>query len=58
MGLLGIDWLVQGWVFGTTGYPATLLVPKDLSYVLYLALITWLLIVAWRRKEAVQAATA
>lgn len=55
MGLDGIAFLVQGWVFGTQGYPATLLVPKDLEIVLRVALIIWLLIVAWRRKESVQA---
>ena len=55
MGLLGITYLVQGWVFGTEGYPASLLIPKDLGIVLSAALIIWLLIVAWRGKESVQA---
>ena len=56
MGLDGITYLVQGWILGTAGYPASLIIPKDLDIVLRLALIVWLLIVAWRKKGSVQTA--
>jgi hypothetical protein len=58
MGLNGITTLVQGWVIGTEGISATLQVPSMLGFILELAWVIWLLIVAWRRKEAVQAAPA
>ena len=56
MGLYGITYLVQGWVIGTEGFSATLFVPQVLGEILVIALIIWLLIVAWRMKESVQAA--
>jgi hypothetical protein len=58
MGLSGLAYLVQGWVLGTEGFSATNTVPQLLGYVLVLAWIIWLLIVAWRMKESVQAAPA
>ena len=56
MGLSGLAYLVQGWVLGAEGFSATNSVAQLLGYVLVFAWITWLLIVAWRRKETVQAA--
>ena len=58
MGLQGLAILVQGWVIGTEGISATLAVPTMLGNILGLAWIIWLLIVAWQRKESVQAAPA
>jgi hypothetical protein len=58
MGLNGITILVQGWVIGTEGISATLQVPSLLGFILELAWVIWLLIVAWQRKESVQAAPA
>jgi len=58
MGLDGMNYLVQGWMIGTQGYPATLLAPKDLGTVLNAVVIIWLLIVAWRMKESAHAASA
>ena len=58
MGLSGLAYLVYGWVLGAEGFSATLTVPNLLSLVLPFAWIIWLLIVAWRRKESVQAAPA
>jgi hypothetical protein len=56
MGLSGLAYLVRGWVLGSEGFSATLTVPQLLGYVLVIAWIIWLLIVAWRRKESLQAA--
>jgi hypothetical protein len=57
MGLSGLAYLVVGWVIGSEGFSATLTVPQLLGYVFVLVWIIWLLIVAWRRKESVQATT-
>src|SRR5439155_25129186 len=57
MGLSGVAWLVTGWVVGTVGYGPHAL-PMDAGLLLLLAWIIWLLIVAWRGKESVQAAPA
>jgi len=51
MGLSSIPNLVQGWVVGTEGFTATLVVPQLLVLPLMLAWSIWLLIVAWRMKE-------
>jgi len=58
MGLSGLGWLVQGWVLGTEGFSDIFQVVQNLSLILFLAWMIWLLIVAWRRKESVQAAPA
>jgi hypothetical protein len=58
MGLSGVAYFVQGWVLGTEGFSATNTVAQLLGYVLVLAWIIWLLIVAWRREELVQATPA
>lgn len=58
MGLSGLTYLVNGWLLGTEGFSATDTVTQLLGYVLIFAWSIWLLIVAWRMKESVEAATA
>jgi hypothetical protein len=58
MGLSGLGWLVTGWVIGAEGFAAIGAVPSDAAQAFLPAAIIWLLIVAWRKKEAVQAAAA
>jgi hypothetical protein len=58
MGLSGLAWLVTGWVIGTEGFAAIGALPSDAAQAFLPASIIWLLIVAWRRKEAVQPAPA
>jgi hypothetical protein len=57
MGLSGLAFFVLGWLVGTRGFTGTA-VPAGAGYLLLFALTIWLLIVAWRRKESVQAAPA
>ncbi len=58
MGLSGLAWLVTGWVIGTQGFADIGAVPSDLAQTFLPVSIIWLLIVAWRRKESVQAVIA
>jgi hypothetical protein len=58
MGLSGLAFIVLGWLVGTEGFTPIHNVPMDAGAVLLLAWTIWLLIVAWRRKESVQAAPA
>jgi hypothetical protein len=58
MGVSGLAFLVAGWLIGTTGFTHTQTVPTDAGFALLGASMIWLLLVAWRRKEAVQAAPA
>lgn len=59
MGLSGLALIVRGWVIGTEGFSVpSLMVPTILGDILWLAWSIWLLIVAWRMKESVQAAPA
>jgi hypothetical protein len=57
MGLSGLAFIVLGWVVGTEGFRGTPThaVPTDAGYGFLFVLSVWLLIVAWRRKESVQA---
>jgi hypothetical protein len=55
MGLAGLAFIVVGWVVGTEGFGPHA-VPMDAGALFLSAWIIWLLIVAWRRKESVQAA--
>ena len=57
MGLSGLAYIVQGWVLGSEGFSATNRVPTLLGNILVLILSIWFLIVAWRTKESVKAAT-
>jgi hypothetical protein len=58
MGLIGLAYIVQSWLAGTVGFSATedfLVAIAHSSTALW---SIWLLIVAWRMKETVQAAPA
>ncbi|VVB91897.1 Uncharacterised protein [uncultured archaeon] len=55
MGLQGLAIIAQGWVVGLEGFSATLSVPVILDDISGLGWIIWLLIIAWRMKEAVEA---
>ncbi len=52
MGLSGLAYTVQGWVLGSEGFSATNTVAILAGYVLILAWIIWLVVVAWRTKES------
>ncbi len=58
MGVSGLGFIVLGWVVGTEGFRGTPthVVPTDVGYGFLFVLSIWLLIVAWWRKESVQAA--
>ena len=58
MGLSGLAFIVLGWLVGTKGFTSTTTVPTAAGYALLFASMIWLYIVAWRRKESVQAAPA
>ncbi len=58
MGLNGLASIVQGWVVGTEGFSLTNGVMYDISGLATIVWMIWLLIVAWRMKESVQAAPA
>jgi hypothetical protein len=58
MGLSGLAYLVLCWLVGTEGFTATNAVPAIAGQVFLFAWMIWLLIVAWRMKESVQAAPA
>ena len=52
MGLTGLTYLVQGWLVGEEGFSQTLSIAIVLAWVLSLAWMIWLVIVAWRMPEA------
>jgi len=55
MGVSGLAFIVLGWLVGTRGFTTADTVPSGAGYSLLFVLTIWLLIVAWRRKESVQA---
>jgi hypothetical protein len=55
MGLSGLAYIVQGWVLGSEGFPATNTFAILAGYVLVLAWIIWLVVVAWRTKQSPEA---
>jgi hypothetical protein len=55
MGLSGLAHIAQGWVLGSEGFSATNSVATLAAYVLILAWIICLLVVAWRMKESIAA---
>ena len=57
MGLSGLAYIVQGWVLGSEGFSATNTSAILASYVLILAWIIWLVVVAWRTNEPSTAPT-
>jgi hypothetical protein len=58
MGLAGLSYLMVGWLYGTQGFTSASNMPTRAGFLLLLASSIWLYIVAWRGKEAVQAAPA
>jgi hypothetical protein len=48
MGLSGLAYLVQGWVVGSEGFSRTETIAIVLAFVLDLAWMIWLVVVAWR----------
>jgi hydrogenase/urease accessory protein HupE len=55
--LSGFAYIVQGWGLGAEGFSATNTFAILAGYVLILAWIIWLAVVAWRTKESVRAPT-
>ena len=58
MGLTGLIYLVQGWVVGEEGFSQTLSIAIVLAWVLGLAWMIWLVVVAWRMPDAAAATPA
>jgi hypothetical protein len=58
MGLSGLAYIVQGWVLGSAGFSGTDEFAILGGYVLIVAWIIWLVVVAWRMKESSRAPTA
>ena len=52
MALSGLAYIAQGWVLGSEGFSATNTFATLAGYVVILAWIVWLLVVAWRMKES------
>jgi uncharacterized membrane protein len=57
MGLSGLGYIVQGWVLGSEGFSGTDEFAILGGYVLIVAWIIWLGVVAWRTKESSRAPT-
>ncbi len=53
MGLCGLAYLVQGWVVGSAGFSQTESIAIVLAWVLGLAWMIWLVVVAWRMRDPV-----
>ena len=58
MGVSGLAFFVLGWVVGTTGFTSATFWPRAVGYLLLVASMLWLYIIAWLGKESVQAAPA
>jgi hypothetical protein len=52
MGLSGLTYLAQGWVAGSEGFSPTLSIAIVLAWVLSLAWMIWLVVVAWRMQDS------
>jgi hypothetical protein len=52
MGLCGLTYLVQGWVAGSEGFSRTHTILIVLAFVLGLAWMTWLVVLAWRMRDS------
>ena len=52
MGLSGLTYLVQGWVVGEEGFSQTMSIAIVLAWVLSLAWMIWLGVVAWRMPDS------
>jgi hypothetical protein len=55
MGLAGVTYLVQGWVVGSEGFSRTETIAILTAFVLDLAWMIWLVLVAWRTEDAERA---
>lgn len=55
MGLSGLAFIVLSWLVGTRGFTSANNIPSQAGYALLFVLTIWLLIIAWRMKEPVQA---
>ena len=51
-GALGLTYLVQGWVVGSEGFSQTESIVIVLAWVLSVAWMIWLVVVAWRMQDA------
>lgn len=54
MGLSGLTYLVQGWVLGSEGFSETNTFAILAGYVLILAWVVWLVVIAWRSPKSPQ----
>ena len=52
MGLSGLTYLVQGWVVGSEGFSQTMSLAIVLAWILGLAWMIWLVVVAWRMQNS------
>jgi hypothetical protein len=52
MGLSGLTYLAQGWVVGSEGFSLTMSMAIVLAWVLDLAWMIWLVVVAWRMRDS------
>jgi Domain of unknown function (DUF4386) len=52
MGLSGLTYLVQGWMVGAEGFSGTHAILIVVAWVLSVAWMIWLVVVAWRMKES------
>jgi hypothetical protein len=52
MGLTGLAYLAQGWVVGSEGFSQTMNILIVLSWVLGVAWMIWLVVVAWRMRDS------
>src|ERR687885_1012484 len=52
VGLSGLVYLAQGWVVGSEGFSRTETIPIVLAFVLDLAWMIWLVVVAWRMQDS------
>jgi hypothetical protein len=52
MGLTGLAYLAQGWVVGVEGFSDTMSLAIVVSWVLGVAWMIWLVVVAWRMQDA------
>ena len=51
-GILGLTYLMQGWLAGTEGFSQTRTIAIVLAEVLDVVWMTWLLVVAWRMPDS------
>lgn len=57
MGLSGLAYIVQGWVLGSEGFSTTHTFAILAGYVLILAWIIWLVVIAWWPKDSIRVPT-